>query len=227
MFVKICGITNEEDALLSVALGADALGFIFAPSSRRVTPSAVADIVKRLPSDVATFGVFVNEDPDIVARIVNETGLTGAQLHGSEGRQSAAALRPKVRFLIKAVVGDAMAISSYLDYPVDALLVDSEQPGSGKAFDWSLLDASHLNKRIILAGGLSANNVAEAIRVTKPWGVDVSSGVEAAPGRKDPVALRAFISLAQRAFAEIEELSNLDDDERTDGRRAFNWEEYL
>ena len=227
MFVKICGITSEEDALLSVALGADALGFILAPSRRRVTPSLVTDIVKRLPSDVLTFGVFVNEDVNTVARVVNEAGLTGAQLHGTEGRQSAAAIRPKVRFLIKAVAGDAMAISEYLDYPVDAILVDSEQPGSGRAFDWSLLDASHINKRIILAGGLGPNNVAEAIRICHPWGVDVSSGVESNVGRKDPVALRAFISSARAAFSEIAEMEKSLHGEQENRPEAFNWEEYL
>ena len=223
MFVKICGITNEEDALLSVALGADALGFILAPSRRRVTPSQVADIVKRLPSEVATFGVFVDEDPEIVAHLVDEIGLTGAQLHGSEGIRTLEAMRPRVRFLIKAVSADGMSIAPYLDYPVDALLLDSEQPGSGLAFDWSLIDAPRLRRRIILAGGLRPGNVAEAIATVKPWGVDVSSGVEASPGRKDPVALRTFISNARFAF------ERLGEDAASGGGRgeAYNWEENL
>ncbi|MDA8263021.1 MAG: phosphoribosylanthranilate isomerase [Actinomycetota bacterium] len=223
MFVKICGITNEEDALLSVALGADALGFIMAPSRRRVTPAQAADIVKRLPSEVATFGVFVNEDPEIVAHLVDEIGLTGAQLHGSEGIRTIAAMRLRVRFLIKAVSADGMSIAPYLDYPVDALLLDSEQPGSGLAFDWSLIDAPRLRKRIILAGGLKPDNVAEAIATVKPWGVDVSSGVEGSPGRKDPVALRAFITNARAAFERLGE-----DAARSGGRgEAYNWEENL
>ena len=227
MFVKICGITNEQDALLSVALGADALGFILAPSRRRMTPSAVADIVKRLPPEIVTFGVFVNEDADIVARIVNETGLVGAQLHGSEGPQTCRSVRAKVRQVIKAVVGDAPSIFGYLDYPVDALLVDSEQPGSGRAFDWSALDASHLNKKIILAGGLNPDNVAEAIRTVKPYGVDVSSGVEASIGRKDPVALRAFIANARKAFLDLESETDLEAAQAAARPDAFNWEEHL
>ncbi|MDA8103587.1 MAG: phosphoribosylanthranilate isomerase [Nitrospiraceae bacterium] len=223
MFIKICGITNEADALLSVALGADALGFVMAPSRRRVTPSQVADIVKRLPSEVATFGVFVDEDPEIVAHLVDEIGLTGAQLHGSEGIRTLEAMRQRVRFLIKAVSADGMSIAPYLGYPVDALLLDSEQPGSGLAFDWSLIDAPRLRKRIILAGGLRPDNVAEAIATVKPWGVDVSSGVEASAGRKDPVALRSFISNARAAF------ERLGAEAASGGGRgeAYNWEENL
>ena len=228
MFVKICGITNEHDALLAVALGADALGFVMAPSRRRVSPQAVSDIVKRLPNEVITVGVFVNEDPDLVARIVAETGLTGAQLHGSEGKTTCTSLRPRVRFLVKAVSGDAMSLGPYMDYPVDAILVDSRQPGSGRAFDWSLLDASHSRRPIILAGGLNPYNVAAGIRDVRPWGVDVSTGVEAAPGEKDPVALRSFIQNARAAFAEVEAADLAEDGLAAHPHgEAYNWEENL
>lgn len=227
MFVKICGITNEQDALLSVALGADALGFIFAPSKRQVSPNLVRDIIKRLPREVMTIGVFVNESSDRVARIVHETGLYGAQLHGSEGPKTCRTVRSKINYLIKAVSIDGLSVTEYLRYPVDALLVDSEQPGSGAAFDWSLLDASHLGKNIILAGGLTPQNVGDAILSVKPYGVDVSTGVEVSPGRKDPVALRAFITNANLAFSRLaadRQQANLESERRP---LAFNWEEDL
>lgn len=227
MFVKICGITNEEDALLSVALGADALGFVFAPSKRQVTPSLVRDITKRLPPEIMTIGVFVNEHPDRVVQIVHESGLDGAQLHGSEGPVTCKAVRSKLNYVIKGISTDGMSVQHYLDYPVDALLVDSVQPGSGAAFDWSLLDASHLSKSIILAGGLTPSNVIKAIETVKPFGVDVSSGVESQAGRKDPVALKAFISNAKFALARLEDrkLSHIMEIERKPG--IFNWAEDL
>ncbi len=227
MFIKICGITNEEDALLSVALGADALGFVFAPSKRQVTPSLVKDIVKRLPQEVQTFGVFVDELPDRVASIVHTSGLSGAQLHGSEGPRACAEVRSKMNYVIKAVAGDGLSIDQYLNYPVDALLVDSAQPGSGAAFNWSLLDASHARKKIILAGGLRPSNVQEAILTVKPFGVDVSTGVESYPGRKDPVALKTFIANARAAFVKLEGERQVVNSGVDDRPWAFNWAEDL
>ncbi|CAG4923146.1 MULTISPECIES: phosphoribosylanthranilate isomerase [Acidithrix] len=227
MFIKICGITNEEDALLAVALGADALGFIFAPSPRMVSVNVARDIIKRLPSEILTIGVFVNEDPDELVRIVHSVGLGGAQLHGNESVETVLSLRLRLNYLIKALPADGMSIRSFFRYPVDALLVDSAQPGSGKAFDWSIIEAEHMPKRIILAGGLNSENVREAITTVRPYGVDVSSGVESAPGKKDPVALRAFISNAKSAFVTLDRDPLGDSISATSSSPIFNWEEHL
>ncbi len=203
MFVKICGITNESDALLSVALGADAVGFIFAPSSRQVTKEQVKDIVKQLPSEVMTIGVFVNERPESVIRIVHEIGLTGAQLYGSEGPQGVEYVASRIPVVLKGFSGEWPSLERISQYKVSAVLLDSAFPGSGQVFDWSEIRGLSTSVRLILAGGLSPGNVEEAIRIVKPFGVDVSSGVEAKPGKKDPAKLRAFISRSKAALAEV------------------------
>ena len=197
MFVKICGITNEEDALLAVALGADALGFVFAPSPRKVAPQHVRDIVRRLPPEVLTLGVFRDEASQRVVDIVHTTGLQGAQLHGHEKVEDAHYVRDRVRFLVKAFTAGDNAVARAEEFGAHAVLVDSASPGSGKLFDWSLADDVPSGLRLILAGGLHADNVADAIERVRPWGVDVSSGVEAQPGRKDPRKLKAFIDAAK------------------------------
>jgi len=203
MFVKICGITNEGDALLSVALGADAVGFIFAPSPRQVTKEQVKDIVRQLPSEVMTIGVFVNERPDSVIRIVHEIGLTGAQLYGSEGPQGVEYVASRIPVVLKGFSGELPSLERISQYKVSAVLMDSAVPGSGQTFDWSGIKGLSTNVRLILAGGLSPGNVVEAIRIVKPFGVDVSSGVEAKPGKKDPAKLRAFISRSKAALSEV------------------------
>ena len=200
-WVKICGLTNEEDALLAIAMGADALGFIFAQGSQRqVQAPLVADIVKRLPPSVTTIGVFRNDLPERVVRTVERCGLSGAQLHGLETVEQTAEVASRVPFVIKAFAIDDPALKTARRYRVDSLLVDAPAPGSGKTFDWSLLDALPTGKRWILAGGLHSGNVAEAIRATQPWGVDVASGVEASPGHKDPRLVREFIRAAKQAM---------------------------
>ncbi|MDA8081406.1 MAG: phosphoribosylanthranilate isomerase [Actinomycetota bacterium] len=203
MFVKICGITNESDALLSVALGADALGFIFAPSVRQVTKEQVKDIVRQLPSEVVTIGVFVDERPETVVRIVHEIGLTGAQLSGSEGPNGAEYVASRVPIVLKSFSGRQPSMTMLSQYQVSAILMDSSTPGSGRTFDWSSIIGLSSAVRLILAGGLNPENVGEAIRVVRPFGVDVSTGVEAKPGKKDPAKLRAFISRARSALAEV------------------------
>ncbi len=199
MFVKICGTTTEEDALLAVALGADAVGFIFAPSSRMVSPTRVSDIVKRLPREILTIGVFRNETPERVVAIVNQAGLAGAQLHGHETPEQAEFVGQRVRFLIKAFPAGDPTVARAAEYGADVILVDSQAPGSGKVFDWALAEVPS-GLRLMLAGGLDAANVGAAVAQVHPWGVDVATGVESAPGRKDPRKLRAFI-LAARAAA--------------------------
>lgn len=217
MFIKICGTTSEQDALLAVALGADAVGFVFAPSPRQVSPVTVGDIVKRLPPEVVTFGVFRNEAPTRVVEIVNRIGLRGAQLHGHETASQARWVRERVPFVIQAFAAGDPAIKHANDYGVDAVMIDSPSPGSGLVFDWCLAESPD-GARLILAGGLTPDNVSKAIGQVRPWGVDVASGVEAAPGRKDPRKMRAFIAEV-RATAEA-----LAPPERTD-ESPFDWED--
>src|SRR6516225_5054872 len=171
VFVKICGITSEEDALLAVAMGADALGFVFAPSPRQVSPSIVSDIVKRLPPEILTIGVFRDESPERVA--------------------------DSVRFVIKGFRAGSAAVREATSFRADCILIDAPSPGSGELFDWSLAAEVPDGVRIMLAGGLTPENVADAVASVQPWAVDVSTGVEAAPGRKDAVRLRAFIANAK------------------------------
>ena len=207
MFVKICGITTEEDALLAVAMGADALGFIFASGSpRQVSPSVVSDIVKRLPADTMTIGVFRDERPERLLEIVNKIGLTGAQLHGREPMSEARMIRGNVQFLIHAFSAGDPALASAGNSPADVILVDSPTPGSGRVFDWTLAEGAPGGVRIMLAGGLDPNNLSEAIRRVRPWGVDVNSGVETivGSGRTDPRKVRSFIETAREVGAEIE-----------------------
>lgn len=203
MFVKVCGITNEEDALLAVALGADALGFVFAPGShRQVRPGAAEDIVRRLPpGEVLTIGVFRDERPERVVEIVHTVGLKGAQLHGREPLSDVRYVRERVPIVIQAFGAGDPAISSAANGPADAVLIDSPEPGSGRVFDWSLTEGAPGGMRLLLAGGLTADNVGAAIERVRPWGVDVATGVEVAPGngRKDPRKLRRFLETAKEA----------------------------
>lgn len=202
MWIKICGITNEEDALLAVALGADALGFVFAPGSpRQVTPDTVGDILHRLPPGVVSVGVFRDERQEQVVEVVNTLGLSGAQLHGREPLSDVRWIRRRVPFVIQAFAAEDPALAAVGNGPVDIVLVDAGEPGSGVVFDWALADAVPAGVRLLLAGGLHQGNVGQAIRRVRPWGVDVSSGVETTPGsgRKDARKLRAFIAAAREA----------------------------
>jgi phosphoribosylanthranilate isomerase len=199
VFVKICGITSEEDALLAVAMGADAVGFVFAPSSRQIAPQKAADIVKRLPTEIVTVGVFRHETRQRIVDIVHHAGLRAAQLHGHETATDSRWVRARVPLVIKAFASGDPGLDDADDYGADAILIDSAVPGSGEVFDWSLAEGAPSNRKVILAGGLTPDNVADAVRRVRPWGVDVSTGVEAAPGRKDARKLRAFIQTARLA----------------------------
>lgn len=201
MFVKICGITREEDALLAVAVGADALGFIFAPSARQVPPGRVAEIVRRLPPEVVTVGVFRNELPERVIAIAHQAGLRAVQLHGNETPEMVAAVRAEVPMVIKAVAAGSPGFDNASAYGADAVLVDAPTPGAGKVFDWGLAEDAPSGVRLIMAGGLDPDNVAAAIDKVRPWGVDVATGVERLPGVKDPVLVRSFIRNARNAAA--------------------------
>ncbi len=203
MFVKICGITSEEDGLLAVAMGADAVGFLFAPSPRRISPSLARDIARRLPPEILTVGVFRDEDPRNVVRIANEARLRAVQLHGRESPEETERVRGQVPRVIKAFRAGSEELERARAYGADIILVDADQPGSGRIFDWALAERAAGSLPVIVAGGLTPENVAAAISKTRPWGVDVSTGVESAPGRKDPRRLREFVNAARQAAAEL------------------------
>jgi phosphoribosylanthranilate isomerase len=216
MWIKICANTNFEDAALAVELGADALGFVFAPSSRRVTSAQAAAITSRLPATVEKIGVFDSSDAEEIAATVRAAHLTGAQLHRDFSPalvEVLARLIPGLRIIQTthwnvggAGCGSAPATFEVLRAAekVDAVLIDSRTAtasgGTGVAFDWDAAQRSLsavAPKRLIVAGGLNAQNVGEAIRVLQPWGVDVASGVEARPGHKDREKLAEFIARAR------------------------------
>jgi phosphoribosylanthranilate isomerase len=220
MWIKICGNTNLEDAQLAVEAGADAVGFVFAESPRRVSAAEVNAITPHLPNATEKYGVFVDASFEEIVRTVQESGLTGVQLHVSRDPKLALSLRehfgPSLRIL--QVVHYAEGLESQLDTlrnenAIDAVLIDSRTAtavgGTGVRFDWQAASYSFLHSRlhIIAAGGLKPENVAEAIHTLQPWGVDVSSGVETAPGRKDPASVKAFVAAAKAAAEEITALT--------------------
>ena len=227
-WVKLCGTTNLEDAQLAVAAGADALGFIFAESPRRITPAGARAIIEQLPPSVEKVGVFVNETPARMHDIIGLAGLTAVQLQGEETPEAAAQLRQlcasrRGQLRIFKALGMAQGIEGVMrDFTVtsaiDGVLLDSfaaraagqaegehhvARGGTGKTFDWkraaSFVPGLAKRTRVIIAGGLSPANVGEAIRTLSPWGVDVCSGVEQSPGRKDAAKVRDFVTAARSA----------------------------
>jgi phosphoribosylanthranilate isomerase len=211
-FVKICGITSEADAMLAAGFGASAIGFIFAPSARQVTVQTAADIVKRLPPEVLTVGVFRDEAPQRVVEAVQAAGLGAAQLHGHESSQETAWIRARLNTVIKAFPAGDRTIDRFVEFGADYLLVDGDNPGSGEVFDWKLAEGVVDPTRLIVSGGLHPDNVAQAVAHLRPFGVDVDSGVESAPGRKDPLKLRDFIANARNAEIAAEARDPLDND---------------
>lgn len=198
MRVKICGITNLRDALSAVELGADALGFVFAQSPRQISIKEVERIIKRLPPLVTTVGVFVNEMPGVVMKTVIRCRLGALQFHGEESPAYLSDFFPEK--IIKAFgIKDKGSLGRLPQYKtVSAYLLDTYQPGkkggSGKTFNWDLaVEAKKYKKPIILSGGLTPQNVREAILKVKPYAVDVSSGVEREPGKKDYWKMKEFI----------------------------------
>lgn len=202
MRVKICGITRIQDALIAVDLGAHALGFVFVPASRRfVPPEKVREIVRMVPPFVATVGVFVDAGEDEVKGIVERSGVGAAQFHGSE---TPAYLRQFSFPVYKAFrVTDSFNTAILREYPGQAFLLDAlaggEQGGTGKSIDWSVAARGARYGRIILAGGLTAANVAGAIECAHPFAVDVSSGVESSPGIKDAGKILSFMNAVRSA----------------------------
>ncbi len=201
--VKICGITNLADAKVAVEAGADALGFVFAKSPRRVTPDRARAIVSALGPWVATVGVFVNEAPDRVRRIAERCGLTAVQLHGSETPASLKKFAP-LRTIKTFHVDDTFSASVSRPYEAaSGFLLDTRVGnrlgGTGMRFDWAAASdrVRGMRRPVIISGGLTPDNVREAVRVFSPYGVDVSSGVERSPGKKDPQLVKEFIRNAR------------------------------
>ncbi len=203
IFVKICGITSEADALLAVGMGASAVGFVFAPSPRQMAPSAVADIVKRLPHETVTVGVFRDEAPRRVIEIANQIGLRAVQLHGVESAEDTRWVADRANWTIKAFPAGHRNIERFSGYGAQTLLIDGANPGSGELFDWRLAEGVVDPTRLMVSGGLRPDNVGGAIAHLHPWGVDVSSGVESSPGVKDPGKLREFIAAAHDAARRV------------------------
>lgn len=212
--MKICGLTRPGDALLAVELGAAAVGVVFAGGPRRLTAAQAAQVLGQVPAAVARVGVFVDPDPALVAEAVAACTLDWVQLSGQEGPEEAARVMDAARGamarlrppgLLKAVhVESADAVQAMAGYPADAFLLeapplDGRMGGTGRSFVWG--DATHLpwdRERVALAGGLTAENVAAAIAAVRPAMVDVSSGVESAPGIKDATRMAAFMAAVRR-----------------------------
>ncbi len=196
--VKICGITRLADALAAVEAGADALGFMFYEGSKRnIAPAAAVQIIRALPPFIAKVGVFVNAPADVVRAVVVECGIDTLQFHGEETPEFCRQFAPLK--VVKAFrIQSAESLKPLPDYAVDAWLLDSyvagQRGGTGERFNWDLAcEAKELGRPVILAGGLTPENVADAVHQVWPFGVDVSSGVESAPGLKDADLVRSFI----------------------------------
>ena len=214
IWIKICGNTSLEDALLAAEAGADAVEFVFAQSPRRVTAAQAATIIPRLPATVEKIGVFVDAPLDEIVTATQACGLTGVQLHFDAPTELSARLHERLgselrilrvmHFRAEHAVKHAAQLAEHAQNPhVDAVLVDSRTAlavgGTGVIFDWdaaskTLFQNANAQKRMVAAGGLNPANVAEAIAALHPWGVDVVSGVETEPGRKDPAKVREFIT---------------------------------
>jgi len=214
LWIKICANTSLVDAMIAAVAGADAVGFVFAPSPRRVTTEQVAVIVPRLPEEIEKIGVFVGAAVEEIVATVEAAGLTGVQLHWDAPAELPAALRARLGArvrILRVVHFDAERAEGpaalAFDPNVDAILVDSRTSsavgGTGTSYDWAAARQSLFEGadelKLIAAGGLTPDNVAEAIAALRPWGVDVVSGVEAEPGRKDAAKVRAFIVNARAA----------------------------
>lgn len=202
--IKICGITNVADAIAAVDAGADALGFMFFENSKRnVLPAVAAEIIRELPPFVSKVGVFVNATQDVILGAIDRTGIDTLQFHGDETAEFCSRFGP--RKAIKAFrVRDRSSLSDCLNYRDHAWLLDGfvegAHGGTGVAFNWDVaVEATRLSRMVILAGGLKVENIAEAVRKVRPYAVDVSSGVESAPGKKDHGKVREFIAAARAA----------------------------
>lgn len=202
-FIKICGITNLEDARAAVAAGADALGFNFyRPSPRYVTPQAAREIIEQLPDHVMKVGVFVDEAMKSVRNVADESGITALQLHGDEPADYCRELARDYCVIKTLAVSDEFKVHRAQEYQVDAIMLDTRdnslRGGTGKRFDWSI--AQQVNQfvpKLFLAGGLSTENIEEAIQTVRPYAVDACSALEDTPGKKNHERMEAFVKLAR------------------------------
>ncbi|MFJ8108994.1 phosphoribosylanthranilate isomerase [Streptomyces sp. NPDC096132] len=198
LFVKICGLKTERDVATAVEAGADAIGFVFSASPRRIDAATAARLARRVPEHVLTVGVFRAEPLDAVRSLAAESGIRAVQLHGPEDRGYYDELAAGGWTLIRAAAfGDSVPRRGELGE--DMLLLDAPVPGSGTAWDWSRKTPVGQDEKWILAGGLTPDNVRDAVVATRPWGVDVSSGVERSRGVKDPALITAFVEAARTA----------------------------
>jgi len=200
--VKICGITNLADAKAAIKAGADLLGFVFADSPRRITPDAASKIINQLSGSVLRVGLFVNEKPEKIDEVLNICNLDFLQFHGHENPDFCEGFRQKAEIIKAFKIKNKKSIDELKNFKVDAYLLDAyvkgKSGGTGKSFDWKLaIEAKAIANPIILSGGLNPDNVADAVKKVAPYAVDVSSGVESAPGKKDLDLMRRFIKNAK------------------------------
>ena len=202
-FIKICGITNLDDALAAVAAGADALGFNFyKPSPRYISPQSANEIIKQLPNSVLTVGIFVSDPLKSVRSIANEAGLGALQLHGDESADYCRELARDHCVIKTLAVSDDFNLHLTQEYKVDAIMLDTSDKrlrgGTGRSFDWTIAQrVSELVPKLFLAGGLSPENIQEAIETVRPYGVDACSALEDTPRKKNHKRMRAFIEIAR------------------------------
>jgi phosphoribosylanthranilate isomerase len=203
-WIKMCGITRLEDALACVEAGADALGFVFAESPRRVRPDEAVSIIRKLPPTVMRFAVFVDESPAEIAGVLAATEVDRVQLHGFEEPmvQELAGTRVVKAFRAR----DESVLTEIEEWAAPFFFLDTWHPtqagGTGQRFDWELARRAHKFGQFVLAGGLDPENVGRAVREVRPFGVDVSSGIEKSPGIKDPAKIRAFVDAVRAADRE-------------------------
>jgi len=206
--IKVCGITDYGDLAHAVSAGVDGLGFIFAEkSSRRIEPEKARELIKAVPPFVDAVGVFVNEDPDIVTDIIKYCGLTMVQLHGQENVDYCRLMPVRIlkSFAVKKDT-DGAEMAAYADVAAGYLLDtyhSSMAGGTGSSFDWNLVEGLHVPGPVLLAGGLGPDNVEEAISVARPFAVDVNSGVEKSPGRKDHQKITALVEAVRRVDLQL------------------------
>ncbi|MBI2618834.1 MAG: phosphoribosylanthranilate isomerase [Ignavibacteriales bacterium] len=210
LFVKICGITNLEDAMHAVRCKADAVGFVFyEPSDRYISPKVAAQIVTQLPDHVSKVGVFVHAEPKYIHEVVSKVNLSAVQLTGNEGADDLVGFETSVIKVFR--IKPDFDVEVMRNYIVDAFLLDTHSEakfgGTGRTFDWNIAVRAKEYGRIILSGGLTPQNIEAAVRFVQPYGVDVSSGVEIEPGKKDHQKVRDFVARAKNiplSYSEVE-----------------------
>jgi phosphoribosylanthranilate isomerase len=200
-WIKICGITNIEDGKKAASFGIDALGFIFAPSVRKIEPDTARKIILALPKTLLKVGVFVNEEQEVIQRLAEYCGINALQFSGKESPEFC---KRFISPVFKAIhIRDLESLKDMAQYPNVSILLDTWSPtksgGTGTPFPWEIALKAKEKRNFVLSGGLSPGNVGEAIKTVRPWGVDVCSGVEASPGKKDPLKMAEFIKEVRKA----------------------------